>query len=121
MIVKEEYHSLVKNPLNKKIHTVYVDPTKDEIRELAKETNVARFISHDNHLYLFHGELLHSDAINHLKLPIYVDKPPIEKAFLGIAKPNANGKLQYTDSNQLKQTDIGKVPKFHPHLGKYFS
>lgn len=118
-LVREEYHSLIKNPLNKKIHTVYIDPTKDEVRELSKETNVARFIAHDGHLYLFHGGLLHADAINHLKLPIS-DKPTVEKAFLGIAKPNANGKLQYTDSNQLKPTDIGKIPRYHPYISRFF-
>ena len=118
----EEYHSLVKNPLNKKIHSIFIDPTKQEIKELSKEMNVARFISFDNHFYLFDGSLLHSDAINHLKLPIYTDNPSIKKVFLGICKPNTNGTLTYLDSNQIKPTTetLEKINIFHSHIDKYF-
>ena len=31
----EEYHSLVKSPLNKNIYPIFVNPTRSEIRELA--------------------------------------------------------------------------------------
>lgn len=118
-IFSEDYHSLVTNPLNKQKRTVFVNPTKDEIRELAKETNSIRFIAYQNVLYIWNGDMLHADMIKQLKLPFTSD-PPIATAFLGIAKPLAKGSLQYKDSNQLKSADAAKIAKLYGWIDKWF-
>jgi hypothetical protein len=117
--IKEEYHSLMKNPITGKHHTVFVNPNAGEIRELAKETNNVRFISHNRNFYLFHGENLHAHVKTHLGLNLTND-PPIEKAFFGIAKPNADGTLSYSDSNQTIK-DPAKIVQHHGHIFKYFA
>ena len=119
--VTEEYHSLVGTGLNKKTYTIFIDPTKDEIKELARESNSARFIVFQNHLYIFSAEVLHSFAIKHLGFPISND-PPVKYAFLGIAKPNLNGTLVFTDSNQtLSAKDSADLERIHGKvLSTYF-
>jgi hypothetical protein len=116
--VREEYHSMFKNPISGKHHTIFVNPNKDDIRELSKETNNVRFISHNRNMYVFNGENLHAHVKDHLKLGLTND-PPIEKAFFGIAKPNADGTLNYSDSNQTIR-DPNKIAQHHSHIFKYF-
>lgn len=116
--LKEEYHSLFKNPISGKFHTIFVNPNKDEIRELSRETNNARFISHNKKLYVFHGENLHAHVKDHLGLGVSND-PPVEKAFFGIAKPNSDGTLSYSDSNQTIR-DPAKIAQHHGHIFRYF-
>jgi hypothetical protein len=116
----EEYHSIATNPLNKQKRTVFINPSKDEIRELSKETNNVRFIAHKGNTYVFHGDFLHSDMIKHLGLPLE-SNPPINKAFLGVAKPLANGKLQFTETNQkIPANSVDLVEKLYKHLYNYF-
>ena len=114
----EEYHSLVKSPLNKNIYPIFVNPTRSEIRELAQESNLVRFIAYRENFYVFNAALLHAFVIEHLKLPIS-KTPTIKDAFLGIAKASYNGTLKYYDSNQLTARDVDKVPTLYPYLTKW--
>ena len=116
--VEEDYDSLMTNPLNKEKYPVFVDPTKDEIKELSKDTNNVRFISHNGKMFLFHDGILHAHAIKHLGLPIS-NAPPIHQAFLGIAKPNADGTLSYSGTNQVI-TRPNALNQYHRHILKYF-
>ena len=116
--IQEEYHSLFKNPINGKTHTIFVNPNKDEVRELSRETNNVRFISHNKKMYVFNGENLHAHVKDHLGLGVSND-PPIEKAFFGVAKPNADGTLSYSDSNQNIK-DPNKIVQHHQHILRYF-
>jgi hypothetical protein len=118
LVTTEEYDSLVKSPLDKRHYPIFVNPTRSEIKELAKETNLVRFIAHNGLFYLFNGALLHAYVIKHLELPISPE-PTIEVAFLGIAKASPAGTLEYYDSNQLKPKDVHKVPQLYPYIEKY--
>lgn len=119
LFVYEEYDSLIDNPINRTKHPVFVNPTRNEIRELSRETNNARFIAHNNKLYVFNGSVLHAHAIKQLKLPIN-SEPHISQAFLGIAKPNANGTLTFTDTNQ-KNIDTKTINDKYQYINKYFN
>lgn len=118
--VPEEYDSLVSSPVNKRKYPIFKNPDRSEIKDLAKETNLVRFIAHKGDFYTFNGALLHAHAINHLKLPIS-HEPPIEDAFLGVAKASSDGRLSYYDSNQLKAKDAHRVDKLHPQVRKYLT
>ncbi len=121
LMINEEYHSLVDSPINRKKYPIFVNPTSSEIKELGEDTNLVRFIMYDGKLYAFSGALLHATAIKHLGLPISND-PSIRDAFLGIAKA-IGGRLQYYDSNQLKQGDwneLEKVANLYPELFNRF-
>jgi hypothetical protein len=115
----EEYHSLAKSGVNKKAYPIFINPTRSEVKELAKENNIVRFISHKGDLYAFSGELLHAHAIKHLELPVSND-PPIKDAFLGIAKASANGSMEFYDTNQSAANNIGEIIKHHSNLARYF-
>jgi len=119
LFVYEEYESLVDNNFNKTKHPVFVNPNKDEIREYSKTTNNVRFIAHNNKFYIFHGSVLHAHAIKQLGLPI-TSEPHITHAFLGIAKPNNNGTLSFSDSNQ-KNIDPNVVKTKYQYINKYFN
>lgn len=119
LFVYEEYDSLINNPINRTKHPVFVNPTKDEIRELSQGTNNARFIAHNNKFYLFNGSVLHAHAIKQLNLPIG-SEPHISQAFLGIAKPNANGTLTFSDTNQ-KNIDPNIIKDKYQYINKYFN
>lgn len=118
--MKEEYHSLMNSPIDKRKYPIFKNPDKSEIKELAKDTNLVRFISHKGDFYVFNGSLLHSHAIKHIGLPIS-DDPPIKDAFLGIAKASTNGKMEFYDSNQKDAKNPKDVMKYHEHIMKYLS
>ncbi len=121
LMINEEYHSLVSSPINRKKYPIFMNPTSSEIKELGEDTNLVRFIMYDGNFYAFSGALLHAIAIKHLGLPISSD-PNINQAFLGIAKA-VGGRLQYYDSNQLKQGDwneLEKVASIYPDLFNRF-
>ena len=117
--IEESYLTHVLNPISNKKYPVYKNPSVRDIRELSGETNAAAFISHDKNLYVFHGGLLHKDVIPQLKLPISGHDPDPRQAFLGRAKPNSNGTLSFSGSNQ-KITDPGLIEKHHDHLKTWF-
>lgn len=114
----EEYDSLLTNPLNKKTFAVFKNPDKSEIRELSQSTNNVRFIHHKGDLHVWDGSVLHAHAIKHLGLPL-TSNPPINHAFLGVAKPNFDGTLSFKETNQNIPT-ADAVKKWHPGALKYF-
>ena len=58
LVTNEEYHSLVGSTLNKNKYPIFVNPTRSEIRELAQESNLIRFIAYKNDFYVFNAALL---------------------------------------------------------------
>lgn len=119
LITTEEYHPLAGSPINKNKYPIFINPVRSEIRELAKESNLIRFIAYKDDFYVFNAALLYAYVIKHLNLPIS-SEPPISKAFLGIAKANLNGTLQYYDSNQTIR-DFSVIPDLYPYLSKWFN
>jgi hypothetical protein len=117
--IGEEYETLVKSPINKKTYTVFVNPTSKEVRELASDEPLARFIAYDGKLYVFNASLLHATAISKLELPIS-STPNINDAFLGIAKAATSGSLQYYDSNQVSEKHLENAVRKYPYILKFF-
>mgnify|MGYP001087810994 CR=1 FL=1 len=118
--LEESYLTHVLNPISNKKYPVYKNPSIRDIRDLSGETNAVAFVSHDKNLYVFHGGLLHKDVIPQLKLPIPNHKDPDPKvAFLGRAKPNSNGTLSFSGSNQQIK-DPNLIQKHHSHLSQWF-
>jgi hypothetical protein len=116
----EEYDSLVRDPYShSKSYPIFKNPSKSEISELSKDTNSARFISHDKNLYVFNAQILHDHAAKHLDLPINQNSPDIKRTFQGIAKPNHDGSLAFSETNQ-KIRNATDIEKYHGHLKTYF-
>lgn len=117
--IGEEYETIVKSPINKKHYTVFVNPTKKEVRELAADEPLARFIAYGGQFYIFNASLLHATAITKLELPIS-STPNINDAFLGIAKASASGSLEYYDSNQVSEKNLENAVRKYPYMIKFF-
>lgn len=100
-------------------YDVYLNPTKNELKELSRDNNLVRFIAYNGDFYVFSASYLHRDAIQHLKLP-FNHKPDISTAFLGIAKLSVTGNLTFHDSNQLDHSNSDMVLKFHPYVVEFF-
>jgi hypothetical protein len=119
-IVSEDYVALVKQLHNKKTYPIFVNPSRSEIKELAREENLARFIAFNGHFYLFNASLLHATAIEKLGLPLS-SSPSINDAFLGVAKASLYGALEYYDSNQISDEQLESVSKAYRYIAKYFT
>ncbi len=109
ILINDEYKGLVavKYGKSKSAYSVYVNPQRQEIKDLAKDSNVARFIAFDGKVYVFPGSLLHEKAITSIsdleplsKYSNDTERVPIEQAFLGVANVNMNGELHFSGTNQ---------------------
>jgi len=118
-LVGEEYETIVKQQHDKKTYTVFVNPTKKEIRELAASEPLARFIAFAGQFYLFNASLLHATAIKKLDLPL-TSTPNINDAFLGVARVSAAGTLEYYDSNQVSEQNLEGAVRKYPYILKFF-
>lgn len=119
-IIPEEYVTLVKQIHDKKPYPIFINPSRGEIRELAREENLARFIAYQNQFFLFSASLLHANAIKKLELPLS-SEPSINDAFLGVAKANLDGTLDYYTSNQISDEQLDEVSKLYRYINKYFA
>ena len=96
---------------------VFADPTPNEIKGLKADYNIAkvRFTIHNNRLYVFPIQLLHTNAMDFLntKLNLNVNykaaEADITLAFMGIAKILPNGKLRFEESNQFTNNETAKL------------
>jgi hypothetical protein len=115
----EAYLTHVLNPISNKKYPVYKNPSIRDIRDLSAETNAVGFVSHDSNLYVFHGGLLHHHVVGQLKIPVDSKNPDIKQAFFGRAKPNSNGSLEFSGTNQQIK-DPNAIEHYHSHLKTWF-
>jgi len=118
-IFNEKYQNLAKASITKELYPIFINPTKSEVRELALSSGMVRFIAYNGDLYVFDENLLHADAIFNLDLPLS-SSPDFRIAFLGVAKANFNGVLQYYGSNHVISSELSIVAKYHSYMLKYF-
>lgn len=121
-LLSEEYHSIATQNYDKTKYTVFVNPSRSEIKELKDISIYARFIA-DNlskTFYAFSGQMLHRTALNHLKLN-YNEDSPITKVLLGVGKILPTGLLEFYDTNQNIKIDLTEVSKIYQWMAKFFS